>query len=263
MKALNIFIMTSFLALSLTGCKEEEVQPFDSDPGINFLAPNGRGGFTDDYTNLKATCNFFDYYLAKHDIDIENADIQLCLQLEGRLSDKPLNIKLKAEPVEGYEMPDLVMPADSILEAGAYRRTFTIGCKRPKEYDKEYKAIISVDYDNSDVVAGTMERQQFELTVTDATDWAMMNVETPEEWNEAYSSVLGQYGPVKVRFMQAALGKLDYTSSRIQNLYYYTQYYPAYGFKRVIEDLKTALQEYNSTHDKPLTEADGTLVTFN
>ena len=40
--------------------------------------------------------------------------------------------------------------------------------------------------------------------------------------------------------------------------------YHKFGFDDVVmEALRNALTQYNSTHDKPLTETDGTPVTFN
>lgn len=265
----------AIIALAVfTSCAEEEVQPFSGEPGINFMAPDGNGGFYDNTTSyqyLSSECNFYGYYQSKGTLDIDYVDVQVCLQLEGRLSDKPLNIRLKAEAEDGYEMPELEMPGDSVMEAGTYQRKFNIRVKRPAVYDTEYRAIIKVDYDNSDVVAGTMERQEYELVVKDETDWEGMQVSATdeagriEEWNYYFSSVLGNYGPVKVRFIQAALGEAGYSASSISYKYLYQAYgYPSYGFNaNIMGILNDALDQYNATHDKPLAEADGTVVTFN
>ena len=52
------------------------------------------------------------------------------------------------------------------------------------------------DYANSDVVAGTKERQKVKVTVKDVTDWGGMYVSDEDEWNAYYSDVLGKYGPM-------------------------------------------------------------------
>ena len=265
MKLYKITFIICGVLLAFTSCKEDEVEPFSAAPGLNFINYDS-GKWSDgatSYENLFTTVDFFGYYASKKTIDLEYVDVPVCLQLEGRLSDKPLNIRLKAEAAEGYEMPDLVMPSDSVMEPGKYQRIFNIRCKRPTD-EKEYKVIIKVDYDNSDFVAGTKERQLYEITVKDQTDWESMWVDNAEEWNAAYSSALGNYGDVKVRFIQAALGAAGYTAQSISYKYYYQTYYPNYGFNaNLMKILNDALTEYNNTHEKPLSEADGTPVTFN
>lgn len=251
--------------VAFTSCKEEEVEPFSGAPGLNFTIKQGNQWVDNatSYENLFSSVDFYAYYAEKGTIDLDYVDVQVCVQLEGRISDKPLKIRLKAEPVEGYEMADLEMPSDSVMAPGTYQKVFTIRCKKPAD-ENEYKAVIKVDYFNSDFVPGTMERQQYELTVKDQTNWEDMEVSNADEWNAAFSSVLGNYGPVKVRFIQAALGAAGYSSMSISYKYYYQLYYPAYGFNaQIMGIIKDALTEYNSTHDKPLSEADGTPVTFN
>lgn len=259
---------------ALTGCKEEEVQSFSGEAGVNFMAPDGNGGFYDSstsYQSLSSVCDFYGYYQSKGTMDVDYVDVPVCLQLEGRLSDKPLSIRLKAETEDGYEMPELEMPGDSVMEADTYQRVFNIKVKRPAVYDTEYRAVIKVDYDNSDVVAGTMERQQYEIVVKDETNWEDMQISSTdeagriEEWNYYFGSTLGSYGPVKVRFIQAALGAAGYSSGSISYKYLYHAYgYPSYGFNATIMGiLNDALAEYNATHVSPLAEADGTAVTFN
>lgn len=249
--------------LALASCKEQEVETFSGERGINFIVPNSDASKEDLYENLYSTCDFYDYYVTKGKIDLDYVDVKVALKLEGPLSDQPLKIRLKAEPVEGAEMADLEMPGDSVLGPGEYKRTMTIRVKRPAEYDKEYQAVIKVDYDNSDFVAGTMERQQYKLTVRDEANMQDMEAESIDDWNQKFSATLGNYGPVKIRFIRAALGAQGYTSTSISYKYYYTLYYPTYGFNaNLMTTLRDALKEYNDTHDKPLSEADGTPVTF-
>lgn len=246
--------------MAVASCQEEEVQPFTAERGINFLIYTN-GYYDDDPTNLNAEYNFYSYYVTRG-LAADSLPLKVGIELEGQLSDQPIHVSLKAEKDSVYELPELVMPGDSTIEAHGYQRTMTILCKKPATYDKTYKAIIGFDYANSDVVAGTRERQKYTVTVTDSTIWSDMYASGEEEWNQNFSAVLGKYGPVKVRFIMAALGQEKYTYNSIKYLYYYTIYYPNYGFTSVIDDLKKALADYNQKYGT-LKEPDGTAVTFN
>lgn len=61
MKTKYIFLAAAFL-MALVGCKEEEVDTFNSVPGINFLTDNGYGVYVDDYENLLTEEDFFTAY---------------------------------------------------------------------------------------------------------------------------------------------------------------------------------------------------------
>ena len=249
--------------LFLVRCSEEEVQPFTSELGINFVLVDQYGYYQDNYQNLSTTYNFYPQYLTQG-MEVARASIRLGVQLEGELPERPVNVRLKALPVEGYETADLILPGDSVIAPGEYRRTLTIDCNKPSAFDTEYRNLMTFDYENSDVVPGTKERQQYAVIVKDETDWASMSVDNAEEWNKAYASTLGAYGPVKVRFILAAMGERHESSySAIKMLYSYTTSYPAYGFQRYLSDLRDALEEYNATHAQPLAEPDGTPVSFN
>lgn len=250
--------------LAMVGCKEEEVPTFDAETGVNFLADNGQGVYVDDHENLFTEIDFFNSYFSQKTIDISaDAATPVCVQLEGRLSDRPLNIRLKAVPKEGYEMPELVMPGDSAIAPGEYRKVFNITARKPA-MGEERRCYITFDYDNSDVVAGTMERQKYEIVVGDKTPWDEMGVTDEASWNASFSGALGQYGDVKVRFILVAFA-LDrwYSPQQVYMMYSYHLQNPAFGFNtQLVNTLKKYLNQYNETHDTPLQEADGTPVTF-
>lgn len=257
------YLLACCSLLFFATCSEEEVQPFTSELGANFVIIDQYGSYTDNYQNLTTTYNFYPQYLTKG-MEVAQASIKVGVQLEGTLQDQPVNIRLKTLPVEDYESANLILPGDSIIAPGEYRRSLTIECQKPATFDVEYRNYVTFDYENSDIVPGTKERQQYTVIVKDATDWASMSVDNAEEWNQLYAPTLGQYGPMKVRFILAVMGELhnaDYDT--ISMLYSYTTSYPAYGFQRYVSDFQAALEEYNTTHDKPLTEPDGTLVSFN
>ena len=253
MKAFYKYIFVLLGMLSVASCSEEKVDIFSSELGINFR--NDIGGATE--------INFFENYV-KEGMEVEGQKVRLYMQLEGAISDKPTRIRLATLPVEDYEQAEVVLPGDSVIEAGEYTRGITVNCIKPKEYNKVFKTDVTFDYDNSDVVPGTLEFQKKTLTLTDQTKWSDMMVDNEEGWNKNYAATLGKYGDVKVRFIMAAMGKTGLTYMNIRYLYQNTIYYPAYGFnEQRMTVLREALEAYNASHDKPLCEQDGTPVSFN
>ena len=76
---------------------------------------------------------------------------------------------------------------------GTYRRTITVGIRKPEVADTEYRAILTFDYENSDVVPGTKERQQYTIILKDETDWESMLVENEDEWNSYYAETFRKW----------------------------------------------------------------------
>lgn len=267
MKLIYNFYFIALAALLFSSCTEEEVFSFMGEPGINFTSqdynlgdlPNSWGD-PDAPEQMGYTSNFSVHY-HKGQFSDKYDTIYVKAKLEGTLSDRPLRVNLAYKPVEGYETPTLVMAKDSVIKAGEYYVRIAVLVERPQEYDKEYKAQIVFDYENSDVVAGSMERQSIVLTASDKYElnYDNMYVDSEEAWNECYSEFLGNYGPTKARFI------LSVFKDATVRLYMYTNYYPYlpdYGFGGKLDELREALDEYNAKHDQPLQEADGTLITF-
>lgn len=249
------------LCMAMWSCEKEEVPTYDSPTAINFLAPDGYGGFTDNYLNLASEINLYELYL--EGMDVGEKELLVGFQIEGKIPDKDMKVRFATEKVDDAEQALIDCPADSVVKAGEYRQTATFICHKPAEMEKEYSAYIVFDYANSDVVAGTKERQKFKVTVKDVTDWGGMYVSDEDEWNAYYSDVLGKYGPMKVRFILYALGKQGMTYASIGYKYYYTPYYPSYGLQAQMDYIKQALDDYNAAQGTPLCEPDGTPVTFN
>lgn len=242
-------------------CEKAEVPVYNSPTAINFLAPDGYGGFKDDYLNLSVEINLYEQYLKT--MDVNESELQIGFQIEGLIPETDMRVRFSTEAVEDYEQAQVELPTDTVIRAGQYKQTATIKCLKPAEMEKAYATYITFDYANSDVVAGTKERQKFKVTVKDKTDWDGMYVTGEDEWNEYYSDVLGKYGPMKVRFVLYALGQQGLSYSSIGYKYYYTPYYPSYGLSPYLDYLKETLDIYNASHGKPLTEPDGTPVSFN
>ena len=265
MKKLFNYMMFMSLLLAFSACEEEEVMTFDAERGVNFVNYNANyNQYTDDYERLKAEYNFYDQYAKEASLELQPCTLYVGLQLEGNFSDKPVKVKIKAEAVEGYDMADVTLPEEVVIEAGAYQANFPVVCNQPKDYEKDYKVKLTIDYANSDVIAGTKERQNYEISISDKTNFEDMYVENAEQWNAEYAEYLGNYGGTKVRYVFASLARLyGYTYSNICTIYRYTQIggsYLFYGFYYYGYDVYYDLLDYNSTHEAPLCEPDGTPV---
>lgn len=264
-KKYNYLIGFLFLAL-FSACNEEEVQPFSEKPGVNFMErviSQNNINWGNGYTNLNSTLDFAALYSAGNYGITEN-DIILRVQLEGQFSATPLKVKFTVLPVEEFDLPHIIIPADGVeIKAGEYFAEAVFTYKRPETLDKEYRAKIAIDYENSDVVAGTKERQTYTFIIQDMFKWEMMSVESREEWDTHFTSILGVYGPEKVRFLLYAFGKLG---KDLEDVSWYTvnNYYPTYyGLQKYMPQVREALATYNTEHpDAKVQEADGTLVTF-
>ena len=267
MKMKKIFSYLAMLSLlvSFYSCEKEEVMTFEGDRGINFVIyESAYDSYTDDYKNLESEHNFFTDYALGTSMELADFQVEVGVQLEGTYSDTPIKVKVKAENVEGYEPVEVVLPEEIVIEPGEYRAHFSVSCKQPKAYNKEFKTKLVFDYSNSDVIAGSKERQEYVITVSDEASWEDMYVEDLEEWNLRFSPYLGTAGDVKIRFIYTALKTINYHYNWTNSLYYYiVMGRPSWAFtSREMDCLRTQLDSYNASHDTPLKELDGTLVTF-
>lgn len=257
----NILYLIALAMITMLGsCSQEEIETYNSPTGINFLASDGNGGFTDNYQNLSKEINLYTEYM--NTMDIKDVELKVGFQVEGLIPDKDMKVAFTSEAVDGFEKLDIQAPTDTVVKAGTYMQTATILCQKPAGFGKTYATNICFDYANSDFVAGTKERQKFKVIIKDETLWEDMWVEDENEWNEYFSSTIGKYGPMKVRFVLYALAKKGLSYSSINYKYYYTVTYPSYGLVPQLDYLQSELEAYNASHGTPLTEPDGTVVSF-
>lgn len=92
----------------------------------------------------------------------------------------------------------------------------------------------------------------------------------PDDWDEAvspylkYSTYFGSYSKTKYQFMIQVLGLVDFRiNQRATKPYDAETNEVSVNYVRfLVEQMKLALAEYNETHDVPLTDETGALVTF-
>lgn len=108
-----------------------------------------------------------------------------------------MRVNLAYEAVEGYDTPTLVLPKDSVIKAGEYYVRMAVLVERPAVYNKEYQVKITFDYANSDVVAGSEERQSIILKASDKYEISQenMGVGNEEEWNNTFASYIWYLRP--------------------------------------------------------------------
>lgn len=268
MRKTSIFI-SILCAVFLGACSEQEVETFHAERGINFVnyTPSG-DEYTDNYQKLSNEVNFFTKYAGKSGWDLQPDTIYAGLQIEGTIPDTLVRVRLKVMPVEGNELADISVPEEVDIHSGQYHAPIQIVCRPPKEYDKQYKAKIVVDYANSDVVAGTSERQEYMVTVSDSTIWSDLRVTSEATYNDNYAKYTGNYGPKKTRFIFVTFGQSGPVNGTYRQLCEAIFYYGLMGWGGLSNSfyqqyLNQALGTYNQTHDTPLTEPDGTVVKFN
>ncbi len=267
MKQKYSYAIALWLAASFTACNEEEVQTFSDKPGINFLEryeSSNNVSWGNGYTHLYSTVNYYDIY-ASGKYEMTEGEVPIRVQLEGRLSEIPLKVKFKAQPVDGFGELEVTVPEEAVeIKAGEYTANTVIKYKKPSSYDKEFRAQIVIDYANSDVIAGTKERQSYLIRVIDEFKPEKMHLNSFDDWNDYYQSCLGDYGPEKIRFVLSVI-KDWFDSACYYSVYYrdYPNYVSYYGIPKYMPEVIAALETYNNEHPgAELKEHDGTPVTF-
>lgn len=266
------YIIYGLLLCSLfmaAACSQYEIEPFTAGRGINFVKYNMfYKEYKDSYKELEEEHNFFVDYAGEKGWEADEHVFAVGVKLEGRFSDDSIKVKFKLLPVEGYEMPVLEVPDSCVINPRKSQNYIRIVCKKPEVYDRVYKARLVFDYAASGLVPGTKERQEYLITASDASDWKGMDVANEEEWNSAYAHVLGNYGPMKARFILVSFGGKGYPGFRksyadIGREYAATK--QGNGFNGYMQKaiLSYFLELYKTEHGGPLTEPDGTIVKFN
>ncbi|MEG1950307.1 MAG: DUF4843 domain-containing protein [Odoribacter sp.] len=236
----SILYMMSFLITLcyLTGCSEYEMVKYTGESAINFMAgENGEGG--DDAEGLFLAYNFGLQYA---EWNIPQDTIFLKMKLEGNLTNQSLHIKLKAEKEAEFAQSEIVFADDYTIETGQYTVLVPLIIKRPTERDSIFKVKVTVDYENSDVIAGTKERQAFVLEISDQLTLDMAKL-SERNWERMIEYDFGVYTNTKLRFMVYALQEIDLSSGLSEEQ---------------VDQIRAKLVEYNAAHPgKPVLDDDG------
>lgn len=268
------YILSSLaLIITLFACKQEEVQGFIGEAGVVFMSYNS---ITKDWehsaTYLKRDINFFSE-ITEEKFPVDFVEVPMRVGIEGKTPTKDLRVKFRAEAIKDQEQLEVELPQDVVVKAGTSYAEFKLKVYNPGS-DKGQSLRFIVDYANSDVVAGLKDRQEFIFT---GVDIAIKSYEdygvTEEQYIETFERHLGKYGSVKHRFLISVTKTIpEFIEQKIETpaeTFRYRVAYstlvpsnPNYGLPGSLEHYRKALREYNSKHESPLAEADGTPVTL-
>lgn len=248
----NIFYIISLcLSVWLTGCSQLEVEKYENDSRLYFF----KGAIND--------------WLFQGDSIVHS----FFLQPDGQMSDTILvDIRTMGFPadfprpfriiqtnagesdaaVAGKHYLDFAseeMQKNLVMPAGAIHLYLPVIVKRDPSLELSKVRLQFAIVENEYFSVGINEQSTFLVTTT-------AQAEKPALWDTYWKYSFGDFGVKKLWFLIHYLGISDFSSSISDSGYEY------YLRARVIQ----ALADYNTDEknpDRPLREADGTLVTFN
>lgn len=158
------------------------------------------GGESDGYyfnynsaDDMTATINFADSIVTNPEVGY----VPLKIRLLGHLPEQTTSIKLKAEPVEGYEMPQVTLPTIEV-KAGEYDKTVEVKVARPTQENTTYAVKITFE--------------QADKSMKDFNSFVIYTKEVyerPDNWTDSY---YGEWTAEKYKFIAKTLKKAAFYS---------------------------------------------------
>lgn len=235
------------LSFLLVACEERVVHKYESENSIYFFKGS------EQYNTFVQSDSLLYNFTVKEN-SRQRDTIYLRVLTAGFLSDLERPVRLvqvnyggELDAVAGAHHVDLEDPevnGQMVIPAGSVRASLPIILLRdPSLRSQEMRIVIELQENNHfKVVMPDLSR--FVVKITDM-------IMRPSNWDTLWQSYLGNWGPEKMRFLSDYVGIADYEGRHeASEMLFYRS--------KAIEKLL----EYNNTHERPLTEADGTLVTF-
>ncbi len=255
MKQYIYLLLGVFLPLTFTGCDYNDRQLFNTD-----------------YTALDiwfgSTSTVVDSTIYNYSYTLEVDSLTFYAQVTGLLSDEDRTFVLEVfdgdiEEAEGsYTTLTYTMPAgEYLIECPIYFDTSKL--KDSDSFSETDGHLYFRMAENSYYNTGTEERSVLHVVLRN-------RLSQPEEWYSAtypyraYYLYFGEYSQVKYQFMIQILGLIDFHILYTATVPYDedTNTVSVSYVNYMVELMQQALIEYNATHDTPLTDETGTLVTF-
>ncbi len=167
-----------------------------------------------------------------------------------------------SEAEGSYELGTYTIPAGEVqMKDTIFFDTSKL--KNPSSFTVNDGILVLQMKPNDSFVAGAEELSQLHIILKNY-------LAKPDEWDSAifplmpYVRSFGEYSKVKYQFMIQTLGMRDFHISYTAVTPYDSQTNTiSYNYASYLADrMKQALAEYNATHDTPLTDETGALVTF-
>lgn len=248
MKGFKLYISLVFcICIGIFGCTENEMSKYQEAPAVNFSALDENGEISDELSLLNRTYDFTDLFVST----LQSRDV--LVKLQGYAQEKDLKVAFKVKPVEGYLTPDIQVLKNCSIPKGGFVDTLTLEVKRPGIADTTYMADLVFDYENSEVSAGTVERQEFRIVVYDKFkfSWEETGI-TPTDWEDYLQPNLGEPSVVKIHFIL-----VTFEVETLADIYVELYYNASYRTK-----LREALDAYNAQREEPMKDENGKVVTF-
>lgn len=255
MKYLNISILAAVLLVA-SSCSKEEVPTFDT----SMCSLNIWVG-TEISVYETTTYNYSYAY--------EEGSVTFYAQISGMPADHDRTFRLEAFGDDCEKIANTIRTEDYVIPAGEIGGKYKVYFNTQKLSDpnlfSENDGRVSFRMVSNDIFSiGTENHQEFTVVLKNY-------ISKPDNWDtapilyKALSTYFGTYSRVKYQFMIEVLGLIDFqifvnartaydeTTNTVSVLYVESYMRPK---------LQSALTEYNATHDVPLTDEFGNLVTF-
>jgi len=249
-------ILFAWLLIFLAGCKKEEVSTFDT----SYTALNIWVGTSVGAVYESATYNYSYAY--------EEGAVTFYAQISGLPASYDRTFRLEAFGGDSALMANTVRTEDYVIPAGAVGGTYQVyfntqRLSDPTLFANEDGVIYFRMASNNLFSIGSENHQTFKVILKNS-------LAKPTNWDSAnypsrpLSKFFGTYSRVKYQFMIEHLGLRDFeVNYNAQTAYdeeknVVSNSYAIY----LLQVMQRALKDYNDTHDTPLTDEQGNLVTF-
>lgn len=254
MKYFNISIFAAVLLLAAS-CSKEEVSSFDTSYcGLNIWVGTQVAVYE------TTTYNYSYAY--------EEGSVTFYAQISGMPADHDRTFRLEAFGNDYDKAASTIRTEDYVIPAGEIGGTYKVyfnsqNLSDPSLFSEEDGRISFRMASNETFSIGTENRQEFTVILKNY-------LAKPDNWDAAnyplvaLSRYFGTYSRVKYQFMIETLGLIDFTISYGASTSYdeETNTVSATYAIYLQQVMQRALNEYNNTHDTPLTDEFGTPVTF-
>ena len=244
------------LTLLTAACSKEEVSTYDiSRTALNIWVGTEAGAVYESVT--------YNYSYA-----YEEGSVTFYAQLSGMPADHDRTFRLEPFGGDSAIMANTIRTEDYVLPAGEVRGTYQVHfntqqLSSPTLFTDRDGTISFRLKPNDTFAVGTENHQQFTVTLKNY-------LAKPDNWDSAnfpripLSKYFGTYSRVKYQFMIEVLGLIDFEINYNTQTAYdeATNTVSSVYAVHLQQLMQRALNEYNETHDTPLTDEFGIPVTF-
>lgn len=146
------------LGVGLTACEHQEPFLFD--------AQNNGIYFNEVSSGFQKIVNFSERVL---DENCTDTTILVSIRVLGHLSDAERTFTMQMDTIEGMTSPEVTLPSQFVIPAGAHEINFPVTIKRPAVMDSTFAFKLLLNQENgSDFGAGIAGQNQFNVYVTES-----------------------------------------------------------------------------------------------